>query len=118
MVKKFNRKNMGVIYQRLINNIFADHIGTLIEVYIDDMLVKTTEDGKLLSDLEIFFGCLREHKMRLNLQKYAFAIEAEKFLGFTLTHRGIEANPDKCQANPDNTSFCFMWLLKTTQLWI
>ena len=62
------------------------------------MLVKTTEDGKLISNLEIIFGYLCEHKMRLNLQNCAFAIEAGKFLGFMLTHWGIEANPNKCRA--------------------
>ena len=87
-----------------MNTIFADHIGTLIEVYIDDMLVKTTEDEKLLSNLETIFGCLCKYQMRLNSQKCAFAIEARKFLGFMLTHQRIEANPDKCQAILDMKS--------------
>ena len=56
-----------------------------------------TEDGKLLPDLKIVFNYLHKHKMRLNLQKCAFAIEAKKFLGFMLTYRVIEANLDKCQ---------------------
>ena len=84
----FGLKNMGTTYQRLMNKIFADHIEALMEVYIDDMLVKTTEDGKLLFDLEIVFSCLREHKMRLNPLKCAFTVEVGKFLGFMLTHRG------------------------------
>ena len=62
------------------------------------MLVKIEENGKLLSDLEVVFNSLRRHKMRLNPQKCAFAIKARKFLGFMPTHRGIEANPDKCRA--------------------
>ena len=69
---------MGTTYQRLMNKIFADHIEALMEVYIDDMLVKTTEDGELLFDLEIVFSCLQEHKMRLNPLKCAFIV----------THRG------------------------------
>ena len=69
-----------------------------MEVYIDDMLVKTKEEEELLSNLEIVFGCLRKHKMRLDPQKCVFAIEVGKFLGFMFTNRGIEANPDKCQA--------------------
>ena len=69
-----------------------------MEIYIDDMLVKMTEDGKLLANLETAFNYFCEHNMRLNPQKCAFVVEAEKFLGFMLTHLGIKANPDKCQA--------------------
>ena len=75
---------------------FAKHIGTLMEIYIDDMLRKITEDDKFLFDLEMVFNYLRKHTMRLNPYKCAFAIEARKFLGFMFTHRGIEANLDKC----------------------
>ena len=94
----FRLKNTGATYKRLMNKIFADHFRTLIEVYIDDMLVKMLEKKELLPNLETVFDCLRKHRMRLNPQKCAFAIKVGKFLGFMLTHRGIEANPDKCQA--------------------
>ena len=57
-----------------------------MEVYIDDVLVKTAKDYKLLHNLETAFGCLRKHKMRLNPQKYTFTIEAKKFLGFMIIH--------------------------------
>ena len=67
-----------------------------MEIYIEDMLVKTIKDGKLLSDLETIFNYLRKHNMRLNPHKCVFAIEVGKFLGFMLIHRGIKANPDKC----------------------
>ena len=79
-----------------MNKIFVEHIRTLMEVYIDDMLVKIMEEEELLSNLKTVFGCLRKHKMRLNPQKCVFVVEAEKFLSFMLAHRGIEANPDKC----------------------
>ena len=69
-----------------------------MEVYIDDMLVKTQVEEELLSNLETVFRCLWRHKIRLNLQKYVFAVEGGKFFGFILTYRGIEANPDKCKA--------------------
>ena len=49
-----------------MNKIFVEYIGSLMEIYIDDMLVKTAKDGKLISDLEIVFSCLRKHNMRLN----------------------------------------------------
>ena len=89
---------MGTTYLRMMNKIFAKDIGTLMEVYIDDMLVKTREEEELLSNLETMFGCLRKHKMRLNLQKCVFAVEVGKFLGFMPANRGIKANLDKCQA--------------------
>ena len=92
----FGLKNAKATYQRLMNKIFAKHIEILMEVYIDDMLVKTKEEEELLPNLEAVFGCLRRHRMRLNPQKCVFVVEAEKFLSFMLAHRGIEANPDKC----------------------
>ena len=55
-VMPFRLKNSEAAYQRLMNKIFADHIGATIEVYIDDMLVKTTEGKKLLFDLETVFS--------------------------------------------------------------
>ena len=75
-----------------MNRIFAYHIGTLTEVYIDDILIKTMEDEKLLPS-----GCLHKHKMRLNPQKCASAVKVGKYLGFMLTRQGIEVNLDKCQ---------------------
>ena len=97
----FGLKNAGTTYQSLMNKIFAEHIETLMEVYIDDMLVKTKEEEELLPNLEIVFNCLQKHRMRLNPQKCASAVKARKILGFILTHWGIEVNPDKCQTTLD-----------------
>ena len=79
-----------------MNKVFSEHIENLMKVYIDNMLVKTKEGDNLLSNLEVVFSFLRRHNMRLNLQKCSFVVEAGKFLSFMLTHKGIEANPDKC----------------------
>ena len=57
-VMPFGLKNAGATYQRLLNKIFAEHIGVLMEVYIDDMLVKTKTEEELLQNLEIMFACL------------------------------------------------------------
>ena len=65
-VMPFGLKNAGATYQRLMNKVFSKHVGNLMEVYIDDMLVKTKEEGSLLSDLEAIFSCLQWHNMRLN----------------------------------------------------
>ena len=81
-----------------MNDVFAYYIGILIKVYINNMLVKMLGDRRLVFDLETVFGCLCKHKMRLNPQKYSFTIKAGKFLGFMVTHQGIEANSNKCQA--------------------
>ncbi|XP_072056316.1 uncharacterized protein [Arachis hypogaea] len=72
--------------------------GKTVEVYVDDILAKTTRPDDLLNDLASVFASLRQHGMRLNPLKCAFAMEAGKFLGFMITQRGVEANPEKCQA--------------------
>ncbi|XP_016166212.1 uncharacterized protein LOC107608937 [Arachis ipaensis] len=94
----FVLKYAGPTYQRLMNKIFGDIIGKMVEVYVDDILAKTTRPEDLLSDLESVFAALRQHGMRLNPLKCAFAMEAGKFLGFIITQRRVEANPEKCQA--------------------
>nr|XP_025679639.1 uncharacterized protein LOC112779552 [Arachis hypogaea] len=97
-VMPFGLKNAGATYQRLMSNIFHDLIGKTVEVYVDDILVKTTQPDDLIKDLGKVFMSLRQHGMRLNPLKCAFAMEADKFLGFMITQRGVEANPEKCQA--------------------
>ncbi|XP_015933177.1 uncharacterized protein LOC107459461 [Arachis duranensis] len=97
-VMPFSLKNAGATYQRLMNKIFHDLIGKTVEVYVDDILAKTTRPDDLLNDLANVFVSLRQHGMRLNPLKCAFAMEAGKFLGFMITQRGVEANPEKCQA--------------------
>ncbi|XP_072052119.1 uncharacterized protein [Arachis hypogaea] len=97
-VMPFGLKNARATYQRLMNRIFHDLIGKTVEVYVDDILAKTTRPDDLLNDLASVFASLRQHGMRLNPLKCAFAMEAGKFLGFMITQRGVEANPEKCQA--------------------
>nr|XP_025634567.1 uncharacterized protein LOC112728581 [Arachis hypogaea] len=94
----FGLKNAGATYQRLMNKIFNDLIGKTVEVYVENILAKTTRHEDLLSDLGNVFASLRQHAMRLNPLKCAFAMEAEKFLWFMITQRGVEANLEKCQA--------------------
>ena len=69
-----------------------------MEVYVDEMLVKTSKEGDHLEDLREAFDNLRRHQMNLNLTKCAFGVTAGKFLGFLISGRGIEANPEKIQA--------------------
>nr|XP_025676136.1 uncharacterized protein LOC112776263 [Arachis hypogaea] len=97
-VMPFGLKNAGATYQRLMNKIFQQQIGRNIEVYVDDMVAKTKLGDSHIQDLAEIFGQIRRYNMRLNPEKCAFGVQGGKFLGFILTSRGIEANPEKCQA--------------------
>jgi len=97
-VMPFGLKNAGATYQRLMDKVFKGLIGRNVEVYVDDVVVKSESREKHFEDLQEVFSALRIVGMRLNPEKCVFGVEGGKFLGFMLTHRGIEANPDKCQA--------------------
>ncbi|XP_072084426.1 uncharacterized protein [Arachis hypogaea] len=103
-VMPFGLKNAGATYQRLVNKIFQNLSGSKLEVYIDDMLAKTESNEQLTDDLKVIMNTLRKHQMRLNPAKCAFGMEAGKFLGFMITQRGVEANPEKCRAVLEMTS--------------
>ena len=94
----FGLKNVGATYQRLVNHMFRPQIGRNVEVYIDDMLVKSLDEGSHLDNLQETFETLRRYKMKLNPSKCAFGVSLGKFLRFMVSQRGIEANPDKIQA--------------------
>ena len=97
-VMPFGLKNAGATYQRLVTKIFRPLLGKTMEVYIDDMLVKSKERSGHASHLEETFELLRKHCMKLNPLKCAFGVSAGKFLGFMVTQRGIEANPSQIKA--------------------
>jgi hypothetical protein len=97
-VMPFGLKNAGTTYQQLMNNMFHNQIGQNVEVYIDDMLVKTKDEANHLEDLEETFETLRQYRIKLNSSKCVFGVSSEKFLGFMVSQRGIEANPDKIKA--------------------
>ena len=77
---------------------FQKQIGTSMEVYIDDMLMKSITAELHKAHLSKAFQILREYNMKLNLAKCAFGVSAGKFLGFIVNNRVIEANPDKITA--------------------
>ena len=103
-VMPFGLKNAGATYQRLVNRMFQKQIGKTMEVYIDDMLVKSTTAELHIGHLSEAFQILREYNMKLNPAKCAFRVSAEKFLGFIVNNRGIEANPDKIKVVLDMPS--------------
>nr|KYP56988.1 Retrovirus-related Pol polyprotein from transposon 297 family [Cajanus cajan] len=97
-VMPFGLKNVGATYQRLMDKVFRQQIGRNMEVYVDDMVVKTTSVIDHVADLAEIFSQVRKHNMRLNPEKCVFGVQGGKFLGFMITSRGIEANPEKCKA--------------------
>lgn len=77
----------------MVTHMFKDLIGKTMEVYIDDMVLKTKESGGHACDLKQVFGVLRRHKLRLNAEKCSFGAGSSKFLGYMITTRCIEMNP-------------------------
>ena len=94
----FSFKNAGTTYQRMVTKMFKDQIGRTMEIYIDDMVVKSKSSQNHLEDLTETFLILRLHKLRLNASKCVFGVGSGKFLGFMVSHRGIEVNPDQIKA--------------------
>ena len=77
---------------------FEPQLGKSIEVYIDDMVVKSKVVSKHVGNLGVIFDILRKHNLHLNASKCSFGVGSGKFLGYMLTHRGIEVSPDKIKA--------------------
>ena len=77
---------------------FGDLIGRTVEAYVDDIVVKTKQADGLVTDLELTFARLRENGVRLNPKKCVFVVPRGMLLGFIVSQRGIEANPDKINA--------------------
>ena len=90
----FGLKNEGATYQRLMNKMFTHQIGRNVQVYIDDMLVKSLCED----DLQETFDTLRSYKMKLNPSKCVFGVTVGKFLGFMVSQRGIKVNLEKVRA--------------------
>ena len=103
-VMPFGLKNVRATYQRLVNKMFSKQIGRNMEVYVDDMLVKSKEELVHLDDLKETFATLKQYQMRLNPSKCVFGVVSGKFLGFMVSQRGIEANSEKVQAIINMTS--------------
>ena len=79
----------------MMTRMFKPQLGKNIEVYIDDMVVKSKVESEHVNDLENIFGILRKHKLDLDPSRCSFGIGSGKFLGYMVTHRGIEVDPDQ-----------------------
>lgn len=91
----FGLKNAGATFQRAMRACLGTQMGRNAEAYIDDIVVKTLQRDTLVNDLEETFCNLRKVNFKLNPKKCVFGVPSGKLLGFLVSHRGIEANPDK-----------------------
>ncbi|XP_050217597.1 uncharacterized protein LOC126668447 [Mercurialis annua] len=94
----FGLKNAGATYQRLMNHVFKDQLGKNVEVYVDDIVVKSRGIEDHAGDLAETFEKLKKFNLKLNPDKCVFAVRSGKFLGHLISEKGIEANPEKIEA--------------------
>ncbi|XP_073130869.1 uncharacterized protein [Henckelia pumila] len=85
----------GATYQRMMDKVFREKMGRNVEVYVDDILVKSRTRDCFIPDLEETFATVRRYGIKLNPAKCMFGVKSGKFLGFMVTERGIEVNPEK-----------------------
>ncbi|XP_058180085.1 uncharacterized protein LOC131298624 [Rhododendron vialii] len=98
LVMPFGLKNAGATFQRMVYLLFGMLIGEIMEAYIDDMVVESLKAENHLSHLAEVFAILKKYKLRLNADKCAFGVSSGKFLGYLVTRRGIEADPNQISA--------------------
>ena len=82
----------------MMARMFKSLLGKYIEIYIDDMVVKIKKVSEHLGDLRAIFEILRNYKLHLNASKCSFGVGSGKFLGYMVTHRGIEVNSNQIKA--------------------
>ena len=97
-VMPFGLKNAGFTYQRMMTRMFESQLGKNIEIYMDDMVVKSKVVSEHLGDLGDILEVLRKYKLCLNTSKCSFGVGSGKFLGYKVTHKGIEVNPNQIKA--------------------
>lgn len=101
VVMSFKLKNVGVTYQRMMNEVFKDEIRDMLKVCMDDMIVKYREELDHMSHLNVVFIKVRKYNMHSNLENCTFGVKAAKFMGLYLTEKGIKVNPDNFKAEVD-----------------
>ena len=100
-VMPFGLKNDGATYQRAMVMLFHDMMHKEIEVYVDDMIVKSQGEDDHVVNLKKMFERLRKFQLKLNPAKCIFGATFEKLLGFVVSKKGIEIDPDKVRAIKD-----------------
>ena len=94
----FGLRNAGATYQRCMQKCLQSQMSKNVQVYVNDIVIKTKEKRTLLEDLEETFANLRKYRLKLNPDKCTFGVPAGKLLGFLVSSRGIEVNPAKIRA--------------------
>ena len=100
-VMPFGLKNVEATYKRAMVALFHDLMHKELEVYVDDMIAKSKEDEDHLLVLKNFFKRLRKFQLKLNPEKCTFGVTSGKLLGFVVSQRGVEVDPDKIKAIMD-----------------
>jgi hypothetical protein len=98
VVMTFGLKNAGVTYQRAMNLIFHDLLGIVLEIYIDDVIVKSDSMNNHLDDLRLALERMRRHGLKINPLKCALGVLAGKFLGFIIHEHGIKIESTKVES--------------------
>ena len=91
----FGLKNARATYQRTMQNCLKEKIGRNVHAYVDDIVIKSQLVGSLINNLQETFKNLRTYQMKLNPAKCTFGVLAVKLLGYIISKRGIEVNPEK-----------------------
>ncbi|GKF69876.1 reverse transcriptase domain-containing protein [Tanacetum coccineum] len=91
----FDLKNAGATYQRLVDRAFQKHIGLNLEVYVDDLVIKSHTEEEIIQDMAETFKTLRQINMKLNLKKCTFGMQKGMFLGYKVNAEGLKVCPDK-----------------------
>jgi hypothetical protein len=97
-VMTFGLKNAGATYQRAMNYIFHELIGKTVEIYIDDVVIKSLNHESHLDDVRKTLECTRKHGLKMNPNKCAFGVSAREFLGFLVHEGGIEVGKKSMKA--------------------
>nr|GEW23189.1 reverse transcriptase domain-containing protein [Tanacetum cinerariifolium] len=94
----FGLRNAGATYQRLVDKAFHKQIDRNLEVYVDDLVIKSRTKDEIVRDIEETFKTLREINMKLNPKKYTFGVQEGMFLGYTVNTKGLKVCPDNVDA--------------------
>ena len=94
----FGLKNAGATYLWMMQACLKDQIGRNVQVYVDDIILKTYQENTLLEGLQETFAALNHYRIKLNQKKCVFGVPAGKLLGYMVSERGIKVNPEKVQA--------------------
>jgi hypothetical protein len=97
VVMTFGLKNVGATYQRAMNLIFHDLLGVLMEVYIDDVVVKSVGIEDHMTDVKLALERMK-YGLWMNPLKCAFGVTSGKFLGFVVHEHGIQIDPKRIES--------------------